>query len=294
MADFFELLYENELAYIRKQGAAFAQRRPKIADRLRVDRETGVADDPHVERLIEAFAFLTARTRLKLEDEFPELTQALLGTLYPHYLAPIPSFGIAQFDVDPQRARLPEGHTISRHSRLVAPEVRGVGCHFRTAYPVTLWPVSVARGSYQTPPFDREVPTPNPALGRVRSLIRIRIEVGAGMSLNELNLDRLRFFINGDDPLVHKLYELIFNHAITVMVTGRAAPNTPPLVLGPGALKPVGFDRDEGLLPYSPRSFIGYRLLTEYFAFPQKFQFFDVTGLDRAAKSEKSDHFELL
>jgi type VI secretion system protein ImpG len=293
MPDFFEVLYENELAHIRKQGADFARRRPKIADRLRMDHDTGVAADPHVERLIEAFAFLTARTRLKLEDEFPELTQALLTTLYPHYLAPIPSFGIAHFEVDPQRARLPQGHTIPRHSKLIAPEVRGLGCTFRTAYPVTLWPLEVASAGYQTPPFDREVPSPSPAVGRVRSMIRIRLNVGAGMSLKELELDKLRFFLNGDDPIVHKLYELIFNHAVQVTVGTGSSPQTPPLVLPPDSLKTVGFDREDGLLPYSPRSFIGYRLLTEYFAFPSKFLFFDVTGLERLAKSESSDHLEI-
>src|SRR4051812_47520055 len=128
--DRLEAFYENELAYIRKLGTEFAKKRPKIAGRLMIKHGSGVSTDPHVERLIEAFAFLTARVRLKLEDEFPELTESLLTILYPHYLAPIPSMGIAQFEVDPERGKLPNGYTIPRHSKLRTHDVRGVPCRF--------------------------------------------------------------------------------------------------------------------------------------------------------------------
>jgi len=122
-------------------GAEFARDRPKIAERLLLNQETGASLDPHVERLIEGFAFLTARIRLKLDDEFPELTESLLETLYPHYLAPIPSMAIIEFDVDAERGNLPEGHTIERGSNLHTQEFDGVRCQYRTTTPVTLRPV---------------------------------------------------------------------------------------------------------------------------------------------------------
>jgi type VI secretion system protein ImpG len=87
--------YDAELTFIRRMAAEFADAHPKIAGRLRLSADA--IDDPHVGRLIEAFAFLTARIRQKLDDEFPELIDALLSTLYPHYLAPIPSMAIVQF-----------------------------------------------------------------------------------------------------------------------------------------------------------------------------------------------------
>ena len=59
-----------------------------------------MAEDPHVERLIEAFAYLNARTRHKLDDDFPEITDAMLGVLYPHYQAPIPAMAVVQFALD--------------------------------------------------------------------------------------------------------------------------------------------------------------------------------------------------
>lgn len=289
-----EMLYENELTFIRKMGAEFARERPKIADRLLLEHETGVSEDPHVERLIEAFAFLTARVRLKLEDEFPELTEALLGALYPHYLAPIPSMAVVQFAVDPQRGKLPKGHTIARHSQLHSREVQGMPCRYRTTYPVTLWPIEVAQARYQTAPFGKDV-VPPAGSANAKAMIRIELTAAPGTSFAELELQRLRFFLAGDEPLVHRLYELVFNHVTQVVVRAGGAPTDPPsLVLGSQSLAPVGFERDEGLLPYPGRSFIGYRLLSEYFSFPSKFLFVDVAGLEQLDRKRLANRLEIL
>ena len=134
--------YNRELTFIRRLGAEFAAANPKIAKRLRLSPDEA-ADDPHVERLIEAFAYLTARIRTKLEDEFPELTTSLLNVLYPHYLAPIPSLSIAQFLVDLEQAQLTTGYTIPRQTELETEPVRDEPCRFRTCYPVTLWPIEI-------------------------------------------------------------------------------------------------------------------------------------------------------
>src|SRR5215470_2348308 len=102
--------YERELAFLRQSGAEFAAKYPKIASRLLL--EAGKCEDPHVERLLQAFALLAARVHHKIDDEFPELTDALLSILYPHYLAPIPSMAIVQFELDPAQSSLPIGFTI--------------------------------------------------------------------------------------------------------------------------------------------------------------------------------------
>ncbi|MGH7785010.1 MAG: type VI secretion system baseplate subunit TssF, partial [Candidatus Binatia bacterium] len=81
--------YERELIFLRRMGADFAHKYPKVAARLLIDEEK--IEDPHVERMVEAFAFLAARIGLKLDDELPEVTESFLNVLYPHYLAPIPS-----------------------------------------------------------------------------------------------------------------------------------------------------------------------------------------------------------
>ena len=110
MADDLLPLYERELTFLRQHAAEFAAKYPKIASRLLLEADK--CEDPHVERLFEGFAFLTARIQHKIEDEFPEITDALLNVLYPHYLAPIPSLSIAQFKVDLEQAQLTSGYTI--------------------------------------------------------------------------------------------------------------------------------------------------------------------------------------
>src|SRR3954449_6258437 len=141
MSDALLPYYNRELDALRRLAAEFAAEQPKIAGRLRLSKDA--VDDPHVARLLEGVAFLGARVQHKLDDEFPELTDALLSVLYPHYLAPVPSMGIVQFDLDAAVAELPDGLTVERHSRLHTAPVLGLPCKFRTSYPVTLWPLAL-------------------------------------------------------------------------------------------------------------------------------------------------------
>ena len=79
MRDDLLLYYERELTFLREMGAEFAQKYPKIASRLVLEADK--CEDPHVERMLEAFAFLAARVHLKIDDEFPEITESLLQIL---------------------------------------------------------------------------------------------------------------------------------------------------------------------------------------------------------------------
>jgi type VI secretion system protein ImpG len=289
--------YERELTFLRQMGAEFAAKYPKIAARLSLEADR--CEDPHVERMIEAFAFLAGRTRLKIDDEFPEITESFLNVLYPHYLAPIPSMAIVKFSLE--EGGLTTGHTIARGANLFSRPIHGTPCRFRTCYPLTLWPIKVASAALESlDPVGRR--------GRwEEAVIRISIQCNEKLPLSQLvsgaqmrPIESLRFFINGEPQLVYPLYEMIFNHAERVELraasgTKKAKNAPPPVVLKPKAIKTVGFEADEGLLHYPARSFLGYRLLTEYFAFPDKFLFFDVTGLDQAARTPGfGDSFDIL
>src|SRR5262245_15174325 len=151
MSDELLEYYNRELDHLRRQAGKFAEDHPKIAERLRLGPDS--AEDPHVERLIEAVAYLTARIRHKLDDEFPEITASLLEVLYPHYLAPIPSMAIVQFQLDPEQVQLTTGQTIPRHTELESEPIRDVPCRFRTAYPVTLWPLEVRQAGLSPAPY---------------------------------------------------------------------------------------------------------------------------------------------
>src|SRR5438105_9391003 len=129
MADELLASYHRELTYIRRLAAKFAESHPKIAERLRLSTDDA-SDDPHVERLIEAFAYLTARVRHKLDDEFPEITESLLGVLYPHYQAPIPSMAVVQLELDPEQNELTAGHIVPRGSLVETEPIQGEPCRF--------------------------------------------------------------------------------------------------------------------------------------------------------------------
>ena len=139
--------YERELAYFREVAPEFARRHPTIAGRLRMSEEE--IDDPHVERLIQAVAFLNARTRRKIDDDFSEISQALLQVLYPHYLAPFPSATIVRFALPPDQAEMVQGFSIARGSSLETEPIDGEPYRFRTCYPVTVWPIELTKAGVQ-------------------------------------------------------------------------------------------------------------------------------------------------
>jgi len=267
--------YEDELSYLRQLGTQFAEKYPKIAARLRLEssKET---EDPHVERLIESFAFLAARVHLKLEDDFPEITEALLSGVYPHFVRPIPSMAIADFEVDVEHGNLTTGFQIPRHTTLYSRPVGGVPCKFRTCYDTTLWPISVTAAEWRTPDIQKPpVKSPDATYA-----LRLELRSAPGAPLPRLGLDRLRFHLSGASNVVHTLYELLCCRLTRIIVRAPANPNIPAAVLPPSTLRPLGFAEDEGMLPYHRRSFLGYRLLQEFFAFPAKFLFVELAGLE--------------
>src|SRR5689334_12878732 len=301
--------YERELVFLRRMGAEFARKYPKIAARLLLDEEK--IEDPHVERMIEAFAFLTGRISLKLSDELPEVTESFLNVLYPHYLAPIPSMTIVQFAFGSPNDKLTSVQKLPRGVKLNSKPVDGTPCQFRTAYDLELAPIELESASLESP-------APKDGRGRfAQSFIRLGMRCYGNSNLHEIKMGdtgepikSLRFYLDGDPQLVFPLYEIIFNHATAVEFRAKETPignksmktminfqaKLPETVIIPAdqAIKQVGFADSESLLPYTKRSFAGYRLLTEYFTFPYKFLFLDLFGLDQAAARKFGSHFDIL
>ncbi len=276
MRDDLLLYYERELTFLRQMGTEFAAKYPKVASRLVLEPDK--CEDPHVERMLEAFSFLAARVHLKIDDEFPEITEALLSILYPHYLRPIPSMSVAEFHVDSDQVTPETGLKLERGSVLNSRPVNGVPCKFRTGYDITFWPVEVAAAEWKTP--DRL----QPAIRSSDAVAAVRLDLRCpgDVTFAKLSLSSLRFYLSGESNLVHSLYELLCNNCVQIIIRDPSPKSRVQPVYLPGdALRPVGFAEDEGVLPYLRRSFAGYRLLQEYFCFPQKFFFVDLTGLDR-------------
>jgi type VI secretion system protein ImpG len=266
--------YNRELAYIRRLASEFAKANPGVAEHLRISQDR--IEDPHVSRLIEAFAYLNARTRQKIDDDFPEVTEAYLEVLYPHYLAPFPSAAVMKFQLDSSQAEQTEGYTIKRGASVLTEPIDGEPCKFRTCYPVKLWPMVVEKGEFLGP--GASAPGIGSAHG-AKSIVRIVLRSFSEKTpFNQFRLGTLRFYLKGHAPYMYQLYEHMLNGSLRLAVA-RSIDDKSPILLPKDCIQPVGFARDEGLIDYSARSFLGYRLLTEYFAFPEKYLFVDVGGL---------------
>ena len=289
MRDDLLLYYERELDYLRKSGSQFAEKHPKVASRLAL--EPTKCEDPHVERLLEAFAFLAARVHLKLDDEFPEITEALLSVVYPQMVRPVPSMSIVEFQLDPDKGKLASGVKIPRHSPLYSKPVSGVPCSFRTCYDTTLWPISVQSAELSAPSRLQ------PALKSSDSALAIRLELRCARDLTfaALQPSNLRFYLDGESGFVQMVYELLFSRLNRIVIRDLK-PNSGvhPVTLPASALKAVGFGPDEGMVPYPSSSFAGHRLLMEYFAFPEKFLFVDLCGLEAIAAAGFQDAVEVI
>lgn len=277
--------YNRELGALRRLTAEFARAHPKIAGRLRLSADA--VEDPHVSRLLEGVALLNARVHQKLDDEFPELSDAILDQLYPHYLAPIPSMAIVQLGC---RKDVAGSFTVPAGTEIDTEPVGGEFCRFSTAQPATIWPIALAQASLTGRPL---VAPANPRASGAVAVLRFTLTcLAPDQTFTTLGIDAVRFFLRGPAAVTQPLYELIHNNTIGVALADSAT-DPKPVLLGPEAVSPVGFERDQGMLPYTARSAPGYRLLTEFFAFPEKFLFFEIKGLSAKAVIEAGPKLEL-
>jgi type VI secretion system protein ImpG len=287
-------LYNTELRHLRDMAGEFAREYPKIAGRLALDRDAKeVCPDPYVERLLEGFAWLAARVHLKLDAEFPRFTQALLETVYPHYLSPVPSMAVVRFEIDPQQPALAAGVPIPRGTSLKSNLGKGekTPCLFQTAHDVTLLPLRVLEARY----FTRDLQELNlPAELGARAAFRLRLQTTGGQTFDKLNLHDLTFYTRGADELAPTIYQQIFARKLGLVLQSPAERGRELARLPGSHIRAAGFSPDEALLPPSPRGFEGYRLLREYFALPQRFLFFKLAGLGEAAQRCKSDQLDLI
>jgi type VI secretion system protein ImpG len=262
--------YERELGFLRRYSREFSERYPKIAGRLLIGGE--VCEDPHIERMIQSFALLNSRISKRLDDDYPEFTEALFEVLYPHYLRPFPSCSIARMDYSGAAAQLTAASEIARGTELTTRPVKGVACTFRTAYPVTIAPIALTQAAFSaiaTAPEQVQLPA------NVSSSLSITIaSTSEQAALGKLGLGKLRVFIDGEPSFCAALRDALFMRTVTAYVepdhSGRWTR------LGASPVGVAGYGEDEALIPFSARSHPAYRLLTEYFCFPEKFNFFDI------------------
>jgi type VI secretion system protein ImpG len=283
--------YNRELQHLREMGREFAEQFPRIAGRLGMnDLEV---TDPYVERLLEGVSFLAARVQLKLDAEFPRFTQALLEMVYPHYLAPTPSMLVAQIVPDPGNPNLISGPRVPRGSAVtaLAADADGTECEFRTAHDLRLWPIEITDVRYVSSPAD--LPADARSGGPpVRAALRIALRTTADVTFAQLGLDRLALYFAGAADTANRLLTLVLGHAAGAVISSPAFARAERL--HPNTVRPLGFDEEQALLPVTRRGFHGYRLLQEYFSFPERYRFVELTGLDPTLRRVESRTLELV
>ncbi len=270
--------FHQELDYLRSRAAEFARDYPRMAHELELSQ--GKSADPHVEQLIQSFAFLTGRIRRILDSEYSQIPNGMLEVLYPHLAAPAPSMCVAQVQVMPGGANFANGYTLPRGRRAYGVFETGAGpgptCRFTTCYDTDLWPLEIIKADVQ--------PQGRPERGQVEidvpSMLQVTIANQADEELRQYPLRSLRFYINGDHRAVRDLYCLLRGRVRQVQIRDGKTPGGPPLqIIDPENLEFIGFDEDQAVLPSGPALHPGCRLLQEYFLFPEKFLFFQVNGI---------------
>jgi type VI secretion system protein ImpG len=271
--------YNEELAYLRDGAREFGEEHEAVAARLGL--KTPTDPDPYVERLLEGVAFLGARVQLKMADQYPEFTQHLLAAIQPHYLAPMPSICVAGFEPKENDPVLANGYVVPRGTPLVATasDHGNAAITFTTGHAVKLYPLKISEVEFLG---SRAAVASFAAAGNVRAEcgLRLRFEATGQIPLEKLLIDDLPLYLDGSEAVPGELYRQIIGETISVLAKPAASASAKPVPLPQP--EQVGFDDDEALLPAEERSFRGYRLLSEFFACPERFLFIRLRGLAKA------------
>ncbi|MEF2678497.1 MAG: type VI secretion system baseplate subunit TssF, partial [Bilophila wadsworthia] len=282
-------LYREELRSLREDAVRFAVRNPGMARQLGLASDT--QPDPLVNLLLESFAWLAARVRADAESRLPLVSHSLLGLLYPQFVCPIPSVGVAEFIPNPAGvAGLPDGFGIPAHTPIHNRDERGGVLRWRTARPLTLHPAKVVRASI-IPPASW---MPAAAQG-VPGVLCLRIEGIAGLSLAKFGLPSLSLHLGGDRFATFPMHEWVHGACKDVFLADDAGAAKPrALSLGREALCHAGLEPGGRLFPESAYALPGYQLLQEYFAYPEHLLFWEVFGLERRRELGDLPGFDLL
>lgn len=266
--------YQEELDYLRSSGKEFAKQHPKIARRLELTN--GESPDPQVERLLESFAFLTARLSRAIDDRFPQTAQALLSVLYPHLINPIPAMAIAKIQIDASQIPVDKGYYLEKGTKLLAHSVEDVQCRFQTVYDTHLWPLTIEAISLESKDAFHFEQSPEH-----HWFLKISLH-SKSAPIKAMHLNELLFHINCHWIKANLFYEALFSE-----YAGRiyVATDTEKTALEIGDLEPVGYNSNELALPVPDYSLHHYALFQEYFHFSEKFLFFRITGLQKAIRS---------
>lgn len=267
--------YDAEMRYLREAGKEFGQAFPDRAAQLNLDKPG--AQDPYVERLFEGFAFLMGRLREKLDDDLPELTEGLVGLLWPYYLRTIPSLSVVELVPGLEQMKRSEviGQGFEVLSQPIGPQ--RTRCRYTTTQDLQLQPLALDSLRLAHEPDGR-------------SVLRMRFACAPLIDWSQVDLSRVPMYLNADAPLASALHRALTlnTQAMYVRLPGKQERH----VLE-GHFAPKGFGEEDRLWPKGDSAFSGYQLLLEYFTFPEKFMFVTLCGLEKISLAAGTPWFEL-
>ena len=264
----FSRYYQAELAYLRDVGRSFATTHPALAPLL-AER----SGDPDVERLLEGFAFLTARVRERADDAIPEVVEGLCDLLLPHYLRTVPAASILEFHPHAQALRARQ--RVPRGTQVASVPVEGTRCLFRTTQDLDLLPLQLEEVSQD-------------GQSALAPILRLRFRTTESGVTQVFQPAGMRLYVHGELPTAMTLFLWLCRFAREVRVVAGDRRATLPA----SSIVPVGLAPESALLPWPSYAPEGLRLLQEYFTLPQKLLFVDLRGLD-AALDVAAERFEI-
>ncbi|MBN9029618.1 MAG: type VI secretion system baseplate subunit TssF [Rhizobiales bacterium] len=296
--------YDRELKILYERSQEFAEEFPGVGKRLGALTEEKI--DPAIGGLLEGAAFMAARVQLKLKSEFDTFTVELIEQLLPGFLAPTPSFAIAQARPDYANPALKNGMRLKAGQYIETAFMereRRVACRYRLVSDIHLWPYAVASASYHpsAAPLQAQGFDCGPT---VASGLQIDLELrdnaegqprAADLKVSASPADEFTFHLTGPMSDAVSLCEQVFSRLEKVAIRYLNAAGDPRFILvDPASIEPVGFRRGESLFSHDNRFFGGFNQLREYFAFPAKYLGFRICGLERLLKNVDASGVSLL
>lgn len=272
--------FEQELRFVRDLAHEFALDHARVANRFGLEKDS--CADPHVEWLLDGFAFLAARVQMKLDGELETFTRHLLELTFPTFAAPRPSVGIVVFEPDVARGLMEAGFPIPRGTLLASRGGSETRCLFTTAHPVTLWPIRLARARWL--PAGSLGAFGLPQERETRAALLLELETLAELPMAALALDRLPLHLAGGDRIAFRLFEALGAHARALFARPAGAEGWTLRLPAEDAIARLGAAEEEALLPVQSRTVSAFRLLQEYFLLPRRFLFVELAGLAPAVR----------
>ena len=297
--------FEREYNYLQVAGENFARKHQELGSMLRMSEKQ--RKDPMVERLFEAFSFLSGRIHERLDDDIPEFTSGMLELLFPHFLRPFPSTAI--LEVKPIPAAVTKPVLVERGSEVQTPPNK-----YKVKYKVAASPLEHARTLEKEESAEFIFRTTQDMTVRPMKITSIKIDDNPdntsslilqitpdpNVNFATLDLQRLSLYLNGQPSLKYTLLLYLTKYINSISVqdsdsTKTSAQNIDPFVIGiPGLTSELGYDGDElAVIPYAQQTFTGYRLLQEYFCFAERFFFIEVKGLDAFQSKSGGGKFDI-